>query len=737
MNTDSSSPGWNSLRWRLPLLVTLPVVAVMVLGAIAAHSLNVHHWAEIERNDARRTVHILTDTINERLGQLTATLNDDAQWDAAHAFLLGNNPGFTNSDLTQTSLDKLDLAVLMMVDTAGNPRLAWGRDRQGQSTAPSASTMPGGPLYHLIRDAVTGTGKHQGLIWYDGSAALFTATPVTPTDGKGSPSGAIAFIARLDQPQLDLLAKRIEANAITIALPEADGQTGDERIDIADDHLHVARLLPRLDDGEVEFRLNLPRHYMEGVRLTTTIVISAILGGGLATALLIAWLIHRFLARRIVALVQASRDWSAGHMAMTPPLAGDELDGLARTLHAQFHTISDTCAALDQACRQAEAADRAKSMFLAAMSHDIRTPLNGMLGMAQLMQRESLPPTQRERLDTLIRSGSLLLTLLNDLLDVAKIEAGRIELEPVPCVLANEINDIADLLRPNLKPDVTLVVAITPAVPAHLLLDVNRFRQVLWNIAGNAAKFTSRGLIRIATDAIPAGDGHHQLTISVIDSGPGITAEERQRLFQPFSQAAAGRRSGGTGLGLWISQRLAAMMGGDVVATDAPGGGSIFTITLQAMEPPPGTTSIGRNSVPSSTATVAVPHRGLRVLVCDDDIVNQAVIHGMLTHFGESTILTGTGADALRCAAQNTFDLILLDYRLPDLDGLDVTLRMRAAEAGSNRRTPIIGLTADVLNEDRQRLLEAGMDLILTKPVTMPALAEALVRFGDAKADKA
>jgi signal transduction histidine kinase len=372
---------------------------------------------------------------------------------------------------------------------------------------------------------------------------------------------------------------------------------------------------------------------------------------------------------------------------------------------------------------RAEAASRVKGEFLATMSHEIRTPLNGVLGMAQAMARDDLTDPQRHRLGVVQRSGEMLLGLLNNVLDVSKIESGKLELEVGQFDVASLCRDAIDTFAPQLADmDVTLSFAIAPAARGTCSGDAARVRQVLVNLISNAVKFTERGTVDVRVDR----DGD-MLAIEVTDTGIGIASDQHQVLFEKFTQADASttRRYGGAGLGLSISRQLAQMMDGSIELESELGRGSTFRATLSL--PPLGEASEGEypEAAPAASAPQNLPR--LRVLVAEDNEVNQLVLRTLLQQVGIELTIVGDGRQAVEACSAENWDLILMDVQMPVMDGVTAARTIRSAEAISGRlRTPIIALTANVMTHQIEEYRQAGMDAVAAKPIELAKLLEAM-----------
>ncbi len=393
--------------------------------------------------------------------------------------------------------------------------------------------------------------------------------------------------------------------------------------------------------------------------------------------------------------------------------------------------------ALAAAKEEAEAASRAKSEFLANMSHEIRTPMNGILGMADLLLDSGVGGRERSYVGMIKSSAGALLTIINDVLDLSKVEAGRIELSRAEFDVFRLVEQVAQVLEVEAEAKgLSLGTWVDPDIPPVLWGDPGRLRQILLNLAGNAVKFTDRGEVAIRVEPAPAGgrEGSRRLRFSVRDTGVGIADGDRGRIFEVFSQvpAASGPRPGGTGLGLSISKRLAEQMGGRLWVESEVGRGSTFFLEVElqvgdgsapaagAAAPPPGPEGRRGPSARPAAGAGKPAGEGLRVLVVEDNAVNRHVVEEFLRRQAAEVSCAPDGRAALEAVGIGSFDLILMDVQMPDMDGLEATRRLR--DAGC--RVPIVGLTAYALEGDRQRCLDAGMDDYLTKPISPDVLRE-------------
>jgi signal transduction histidine kinase/CheY-like chemotaxis protein/ligand-binding sensor domain-containing protein len=400
-----------------------------------------------------------------------------------------------------------------------------------------------------------------------------------------------------------------------------------------------------------------------------------------------------------------------------------------RWLRWEKHMLEDRVrrrtAELEQARLDAEAAVRTKAEFLAMMSHEIRTPLHGVLGTLEMLSARHLDRAVREDVATAKRSGELLLTLLNDVLDLSRLDADRMELQVAPFSLRQLMTSVADAFRHRAQlKGIRLVVEYPEGIADCFAGDEARVRQILYNLTGNAVKFTERGQVTISLSGKQCEGANWEICFAVSDTGIGIAPDVLPRLFQPFTQVdtSATRRFGGSGLGLAISQRLAVLMGGELTAEGEEGRGSTFRLRLMVAA------SHEPRVVPESAPLDGDGQFPAKVLLVEDNRVNQLVAKRMLEHLGCEVDFAGDGLQALEQSLVRTYDLILMDFHMPNMDGIEAAKRIRAG-VSPNTNTPIVALTASNSSEDRRLCLDAGMQSIIGKPCRRADLAAALRQF--------
>lgn len=415
--------------------------------------------------------------------------------------------------------------------------------------------------------------------------------------------------------------------------------------------------------------------------------------------------------------------WVASHADITQQRRAEEQN---RLMVDCLRTAQDE---LTDAVTAAQASNDAKSSFLANMSHEIRTPLNGILGMAQVLENEQLTAIQQENVKTILDSGQTLMILLNDVLDLSKIEAGKLDIVPVETETEGVFLHLQKLFLPKaVEKSIELSVDIGHLVPKILKFDYVRIHQCMANLISNAIKFTRVGSVRVSVRHEVVDPDEYLISVAVADSGIGISEEAAARLFAEFSQAdeSTTRQFGGTGLGLVISRKLARMMGGDISLASQPGEGSTFTLTFRAgaaLSPKlsPASPSRGEHRM------LSAPLPGLKILLVDDNTINRNVVRLLLSPSGVVITEAANGKEALDRLAEQPFDLVLLDVHMPVMDGPETIGRIRAANVPWSK-IPVIALTADAMTGDKERLISLGMTGYASKPIEQRALIHEIHR---------
>lgn len=730
--------GVKTLLWSSASLLGL--VAIL---SWAATSFVTRGFLDLETIAARRTLERTVRGVNSIVETLDTQLSDWACWDDSAVYMRDRNPDYLESNLTIDAISLLQIDVMLLVSCDGE--IVWGGellDGALQPPSPAFTELAGAMAYPF--DQALAGAPARGLLILDSGPILFACKPILNSECEGEPAGVMLFARRVDadverevensvlfdvamrrstDPQLDDLERAFLAGPIATGIHRVDERTLAALVRVPD-----AR-----GRGSLLARVVVPREiYLRG-QATLRMFIGAISAAGVVLGTLFtAWLrllVVGRLARLSAEVSSVSRSGAPGRVGAA---GNDEIGDLARSINSMLTALERQSGELERRARElevakvaAEAAARAKSEFLANMSHELRTPMTAILGYADLLADASPSPSDRAEWSRTIRkNGEHLLAIVNDVLDLSKIEAGHMPVEKVSCSPVQIVREVVELLGVRAKAKgVALDWIGRWPLPAAINSDPLRLRQILLNLVGNALKFTESGGVRIVVELRA-----EELAFHIADTGIGMTEDQVARLFQPFTQAdnSTARQYGGTGLGLAISRRLARMMGGELSVSSTCGEGSTFSLILPIERVKEEDLIHG----PQAPASAEFPPRkapeeplAARILLAEDGLDNQRLISHHLRRAGVTVEVASNGRRAVEAAFAPGahFDLILTDLHMPEMDGFQAAAALRAR--GFDR--PILALTAHSPDEVREQVRAAGCDDVLPKPVDAASLIAA------------
>lgn len=730
------------LRQKTLLIIVLTLVSMVVLLVGASQFILLDSYRQLEEDDSNQNVQRARNAIQVNVDDLRKSTVDYAAWDETWQFAQGRYPEHIQTNLHTDVFETIQTDILIILDVDGNVIHDAELDSATNELMPLSQEVvdnilafPSFTTYQRTDQSTSGIVLFNNTPLIVASAPIITSTrtgPITGTFiwGRYIDAAQIAALAEtlklslgiypIDDPQLPADFKQAQSefasgNAIFVDPLSENRVAG---YTVMDDVAGNPALLIRVDQA---------RDIYEQGQRTLLYFALALVGIGVVVGLAMWTLVDRVLVKRLTQFgmtVQAIGEH--GNLSERVALSGtDEITILGQEINAMLGALEKTTSELRHAKEEAEAANRAKSTFLANMSHELRTPMNAIIGYSELIIKGTYGPVtekQINRLDRVVENGRHLLSLINDVLDLSKIEAGRMELHLESFAIEDLLQTVVESVRPlSERNQNTLTVTVAPNL-GHMQADLTKVRQVLFNLLSNAAKFTNAGTITLTAQPQTKGNrAGFQFTVQ--DTGVGIPFEQQDRLFQEFMQADSSttRQYGGTGLGLAITRRFCQMMGGDIEFTSAEGQGSNFSVWLpQVVEP---VDVVSSAAAPASPAAKSTGDRR-PVLVVDDDAATRELIEYHLKEEGLPVVTAQSGQEALRLAKEIQPIAITLDIVMPEMDGWNVLTRLKADPELAH--IPVVILT---IRDDKNVGYALGATDFLTKPIERDRLIGVLKRY--------
>ena len=692
-------------------------------------------FQQLEYEKSRENFQRVQNAISRELIAAQSLVSDYGEWNQAYDFMIGDNPDFVTSQLPHSVLidSQMNIAIYYSFDREIMGGVAI--DLRTEEPKPiSDYALTSGESWAPFPEGMHGDYISSRVVNSPMGLMLMGTSPVRKTDATGNYVGHLLVGRLIDNDWLENIQNqtRVAFQLEHVALEEAsvtqvsaNSKTPklDLTTEVQGEFVSVSTIIHGPNGNPLaKLRVQTPRQISQVGRRSLEIAMGFLVAAILICLLIVNRSVSALVIRPIERLtsIMSSADTAPSVRSPIFKNRDDEIGILFNTFQDLIQRIEDRTAELAEAVSAAEAAERAKATFLANMSHEIRTPLNGVLGMAQALDSDSLNSEQKGKVETILDSGSILMAVVNDVLDLSKIESGKLEISPIPNNLKDCISKLVRFWEPQAKEkNLSITIEIEDDVPAWFSFDSVRVSQCISNLISNALKFTKKGFVELRVTAEKLADDNFEIKIAVKDSGIGITQEEQDKIFSAFSQAdiSTTRRFGGTGLGLTISRNLARMMGGDVSITSTPGEGSTFTFAFHASRVCQSEIDNVRNSVqPSEQRPMIGTLQGKRILLVDDNEVNRKVVHVFLAAQNVSVTDAANGSEALDLLDAQEFDLVLLDIQMPVMDGIETIRRIRS-ESTSYSSIPVIALTADAMDGDKERYLSMGMNGYIPKPI--------------------